>query len=168
MKQVGKKKMIFFFSPDNYLSQWYPCHFVIDNITFTSAEQWMMYAKALLFQDVESANTILSITSSKMQKQIGQAVRNFDETIWDNNKKKIVFKGNYAKFSQNAELKKSLLSTKDKVLAEASPYDKVWGIGLSMDDEMRFNMAKWRGKNLLGEVLMAVRKALKEQSKLSY
>ncbi|MFQ0970952.1 NADAR family protein [Gilliamella sp. BG1] len=161
MKQVGKKKMIFFFSPDHYLSQWYPCHFVINEIAFTSAEQWMMYSKALLFKDIESANAILSIPSSKMQKKLGQTVRNFDENIWNKHKKEIVFEGNYAKFSQNDELKKYLLSTKDKVLAEASPYDKIWGIGLSIDDEMRFNMTKWRGKNLLGDVLMQVRKALK-------
>ncbi|OCG77517.1 hypothetical protein A9G44_04670 [Gilliamella sp. Occ4-3] len=121
----------------------------------------MMYSKALLFKDIESANAILSIPSSKMQKKLGQTVRNFDENIWNKHKKEIVFEGNYAKFSQNDELKKYLLSTKDKVLAEASPYDKIWGIGLSIDDEMRFNMAKWRGKNLLGEVLMQVRKALK-------
>ncbi|MCO6561394.1 MAG: NADAR family protein, partial [Gilliamella sp.] len=113
------------------------------------------------FKDIESANAILSIPSSKMQKKLGQTVRNFDENIWNKHKKEIVFEGNYAKFSQNDELKKYLLSTKDKVLAEASPYDKIWGIGLSIDDEMRFNMAKWRGKNLLGEVLMQVRKALK-------
>ena len=81
--------------------------------------------------------------------------------IWFKTKKEIVFKGNYTKFSQNAELKTYLLSTKGKVLAEASPYDKVWGIGLNIDDEMRFNMTKWRGKNLLGEVLMQVRAALK-------
>ncbi|WP_082264504.1 NADAR family protein [Gilliamella sp. App2-1] len=68
MKHVGKKKMIFFFSPDHYLSQWYPCHFVIDNIQFSSAEQWMMYSKVLLFKDIDSANAILAIPLSKMQK----------------------------------------------------------------------------------------------------
>lgn len=160
MKQAGKKKMVFFFSSDHYLSQWYPCQFFIDEIKFTSAEQWMMYSKALLFHDFDIAKTILSITSCKKQKKLGQLVCNFNEKIWDQHKKKIVFKGNYAKFSQNIELKQYLLSTKGKVLAEASPYDKIWGIGLSIDDEMRFNMAKWRGKNLLGEVLMQARDAL--------
>lgn len=161
MKQVGKKKMIFFFSPDHYLSQWYPCRFVIDDIEFTSTEQWMMYAKAMLFKDLDCANAILTTSSAKMQKNLGKKVTNFDDNIWNIHKKEIVFKGNFAKFSQNAELKTYLLSTKGKVLAEASPYDKIWGIGLSMDDEMRFNMTKWRGQNLLGEVLMQVREALK-------
>lgn len=161
MKQVGKKKMIFFFSPDHYLSQWYPCRFVIDDIEFTSTEQWMMYAKAMLFKDLDYANAILATSSAKMQKNLGKKVTNFDDNIWNIHKKEIVFKGNFAKFSQNAELKTYLLSTKGKVLAEASPYDKIWGIGLSMDDEMRFNMTKWRGQNLLGEVLMQVREALK-------
>lgn len=160
MKQVGKKKILFFFSPDHYLSQWYPCHFMIENIQFNSAEQWMMYSKAVLFQDQESAKEILSINSSKRQKRIGQSVRNFDERKWDKYKRDIVFQGNYAKFSQNEELKQYLLSTRGKVLAEASPYDKVWGIGLRIDDEMRFNMTKWRGKNLLGEVPMQVRESI--------
>lgn len=161
MKPVGKKKMIFFFSPDHYLSQWYPCRFIIDDIEFTCTEQWMMYAKAMLFQDLDCANAILATSSAKMQKNLGKKVTNFDDNIWNIHKKEIVFKGNFAKFSQNAELKTYLLSTKGKVLAEASPYDKIWGIGLSMDDEMRFNMTKWRGQNLLGEVLMQVRDALK-------
>lgn len=161
MKQVGKKKMIFFFSPDHYLSQWYPCRFVIDDIEFTSTEQWMMYAKAMLFKDLNCANAILATSSAKMQKNLGKKVTNFDDNIWNIHKKEIVFKGNFAKFSQNAELKTYLLSTKGKVLAEASPYDKIWGIGLSLDDEMRFNITKWRGQNLLGEVLMQVREALK-------
>ena len=161
MKPVGKKKMIFFFSPDHYLSQWYPCRFIIDDIEFTCTEQWMMYAKAMLFQDLDCANAILATSSAKMQKNLGKKVTNFDDNIWNIHKKEIVFKGNFAKFSQNAELKTYLLSTKGKVLAEASPYDKIWGIGLSMDDEMRFNMTKWRGQNLLGEVLMQVREALK-------
>ncbi|WP_081296938.1 NADAR family protein [Gilliamella apicola] len=81
--------------------------------------------------------------------------------MWNQHKKESVFAGNYAKFSQNGELKQYLLSTKDKVLAEASPYDKIWGISLSIDDEMRFNITKWRGKNLLGKVLMQVREVLK-------
>lgn len=153
--------MIFFFSPDHYLSQWYPCRFIIDDIEFTCTEQWMMYAKAMLFQDLDCANAILATSSAKMQKNLGKKVTNFDDNIWNIHKKEIVFKGNFAKFSQNAELKTYLLSTKGKVLAEASPYDKIWGIGLSMGDEMRFNMTKWRGQNLLGEVLMQVREALK-------
>ena len=161
MKKVGKKNMIFFFSPDHYLSQWYPCRFVIDDIEFTSSEQWMMYAKAILFQDLDCAKAILATSSAKRQKNLGKKVSHFDDKIWNIHKKKIVFTGNFAKFSQNAELKSYLLSTKDKVLAEASPYDKIWGIGLSIDDEMRFNMTKWRGQNFLGEVLMQVREALK-------
>lgn len=158
---MGNEKMIFFFTAEHFLSQWYPCTFELDQITFGSAEQWMMYAKARLFGDLTAAQNILATFSARTQKSIGQSVRHFEESTWNQYKQKIVYRGNYAKFSQNPELKKNLLATKEKVLAEASPYDKIWGIGLSMADARRFNQSQWRGRNLLGKTLMQVRSDLR-------
>lgn len=72
-------------------------------------------------------------------------------------------KGNKAKFSQNPTLKEFLLSTGDSILAEASPYDSIWGIGLGWEDAEKGGVAQWRGENLLGCALMEVRDWLKER-----
>ena len=112
------------------LSQWYNCLFKIDGITYYTAEQYMMSQKALLFNDNETNLKIMKEKDPKTYKALGRQVKNFDPSIWDKNKFEIVVKGNTAKFSQNEELKKFLLNTNDKILVEASPHDKIWGIGM--------------------------------------
>ncbi|SUY42887.1 NADAR family protein [Clostridium perfringens] len=89
-------------------------------------------------------------------------VKNFNENIWNERKIDIVVKGNIEKFSQNEELKKFLLNTKNKIIVEASPYDSIWGVGLSVNNENITNPNKWSGKNLLGFALMEVRDFLNE------
>ena len=87
--------------------------------------------------------------ASKKQKEIkdlGRKVHNFDGTVWDKNKISIVLDGNLAKFSQNEKLKSMLLSTGDKILVEASPYDKIWGIGRSVRDGVNLKIpTNWLG-----------------------
>lgn len=155
--------MVFFFGVKNdngYLSNWYPCEFSVDGVKFTSSEQFMMYYKALLFGDMEIANKILSTSNCKDIKALGRQVRGFDETMWNLNKKQIMYNGLLAKFSQNRDLASKLISTGNEILAEASPYDKIWGIGLSTKDNRRFDKNRWLGQNLLGEILMMVRYTL--------
>jgi ribA/ribD-fused uncharacterized protein len=93
---------------------------------------------------------------------LGQEVRGFDEEIWRHHRFGIVVKGNQAKFTQNETLKVFLLNTKARVLVEASPVDRVWGIGLAEDDPHATNPEKWRGLNLLGFALMKVRVRIRE------
>lgn len=143
------------------LSQWYIKDFKENDLLFNCMEKYMMYNKALLFDDKDIANEILNNNQPKAIKELGRKVKNFNDELWDKMKYKIVFTGNYYKFSQNTDLRNFLLSTKNKVLVEASPYDKVWGIKMKYDDENIENPFCWKGKNLLGFALMEARDEIK-------
>lgn len=164
----GKKiNFLFFYGHTNKeinkssLSQWYIKDFKENDLVFNCMEKYMMYNKALLFDDKDIANEILNTNQPKAIKELGRKVKNFNDELWDKMKYKIVFTGNYYKFSQNADLRNFLLSTKNKVLVEASPYDKVWGIKMKYDDENIENPFFWKGENLLGFALMQVRDEIK-------
>ena len=143
------------------LSQWYIKDFKENDLVFNCMEKYMMYNKALLFDDKDIANEILNTNQPKAIKELGRKVKNFNDELWDKMKYKIVFTGNYYKFSQNTDLRNFLLSTKNKVLVEASPYDKVWGIKMKYDDENIENPFFWKGENLLGFALMEARDEIK-------
>lgn len=142
-------------------SQWWLSSFVVEEITYPSAEHWMMAKKAELFGDEEQLADILKDPSPANAKKYGRKVKNFDAEIWKEKAYKIVVEGNYHKFSQNPELKKFLLSTEEKVIIEASPVDFVWGIGLAENNPNVSNPSLWKGENLLGFALMEVRDLLK-------
>lgn len=141
-------------------SQWYVSPFSIEGEYYTTAEHRMMASKARLFKDDESLAQILRSSRPNEAKALGRKVRNFDEDSWKKNSRRLVTEGNVAKFSQNADLKTFLISTGDAVLVEASPYDRICGIGLKADDRRATHPATWQGQNLLGFALMDVRKAL--------
>lgn len=142
------------------LSQWHPARFVVGGIAFNCAEQYMMYAKAMLFGDRDAAERILVAESPREQQAIGRTVRGFDESVWMLFREGIVFAGNYARFDQNADQRELLFATRGTTLVEASPHDRVWGIGLAADDPRANDRAQWQGLNLLGEALTRVREAL--------
>ncbi|MDE5557354.1 MAG: NADAR family protein [Ruminococcus sp.] len=169
-----KLKYVFFWghtpSPDGTItktcfSQWYNCKFTVDGVEYSTAEQYMMSQKALLFGDTEINKEIMSAKHPKQFKELGRKIRNFNEKIWNDNKTDIVIRGNYDKFSQNPELKDFLLKTGKRILVEASPYDKIWGIGMTADDSRVYNPFEWNGENLLGFCLMEVRDMLLEENK---
>jgi ribA/ribD-fused uncharacterized protein len=141
-------------------SQWWESEFVLDKVTYKSAEHYMMAEKARLFGDIETSNKILQAKHPHDAKLLGREVKNFNSKVWDDHKFSIVMKGNYFKFSQDEELKSFLLSTKKRVLVEASPRDFIWGVGMSQDDEGVNNPNLWKGQNLLGYALMEVRDQL--------
>lgn len=143
-------------------SQWYPSTFVVDGVTYNCAEQYMMAQKALLFKDLTAHAKIMSTDSPKEQKKMGREVRNFQVHKWEKRAKQVVKDGNLAKFGQNPDLKQVLLETEGTTLVEASPYDKIWGIGLAEDDPKAQDRSQWQGENWLGEVLTQVREELKE------
>ena len=157
--------MICFHNPDEengYLSNWYLSEFTVDDITFSSMEQYMMYEKAILFHDQETAKKILQTDHVAEIKALGRTVQNFDDTVWGQSREEIVYKGVFEKFRQNPELRKRLERTGEEVIAECAVKDKIWGIGLSMKDEDRFCVERWKGQNLLGKILMDVRKDIKQ------
>jgi len=142
------------------LSQWYPAPFELDDIRFSTAEHYMMYRKALLFSDHDTAEQILRAPNPGAAKSLGRSVRGFVDSVWVEHRATIVVEGNCAKFSQSPALQQYLLDTKQRVLVEASPVDRIWGIGLAADDEHVHNPLMWRGLNLLGFALMRVREQL--------
>ncbi len=141
-------------------SQFYMKSFVYDSVKFCCAEQFMMYHKALLFDDKHVADEILAEKRPFMMQKLGRTVKNFDQDLWDSHKLSIVTKGNLAKYSQNPSLKRQLWSTGERIIAEASPYDKIWGIGLDIKKAEKTRVEDWPGLNLMGKALMDVRKRI--------
>lgn len=162
-------KFLFFWSHESLsrteiekecLSQWYPVTFEVGGVLYLSAEQYMMAEKARLFNDQEGLRKILESKHPGAAKQLGRNVKGFSEEVWKTKRFSIVVEGNLAKFSQNEKLLKFLLNTRNRILAEASPRDCIWGIGLSKDDSQCDNPEAWPGLNLLGFALMEVRSKL--------
>ena len=155
-------KPSYFWKPNynyGFLSQWYPSQFQDANGNkFANAEQYMMFGKANLFGDTAMKKVILATTDPSKIKALGRKIKNFNDDVWNEFKYKIVCDGNYLKFSQNPQLKQELLKTGNAILAEASPYDTIWGIGL--DPSSAIKGMKWNGENLLGKALMEVRERL--------
>jgi ribA/ribD-fused uncharacterized protein len=165
-----KYRFLFFWRPNvvnpqqvgkECLSQWYQSPFSVDGHTFPTAEHYMMFQKAILFQDLAVAEQILMEPSPRAVRTLGRKVHNFESTIWEQQRSSIVIAGNQEKFSQSPSLREFLVDTKEQILVEASPVDRVWGIGLAEEDENAENPLLWRGLNLLGFALMAVRGRLR-------
>ncbi len=154
-------KFIFFWKetefPYGIFSQWAISKFEVNGKVYSCAEQYMMAEKARLFQDKEIEEQIMSATTPNQFKNLGRKVKNFNQEIWDQKAYDIVVRGNYEKFRQNEHLLKALKSTQSKVLVEASPYDKIWGIGMESNDLRAKCPEHWDGQNLLGKALMDVR-----------
>lgn len=131
--------------------------FPFDVQEYSSAEQFMMYQKSMLFLDREIAQKIMQTDDVRKIKELGRQVKNYEEYVWKYFRSKVVYEGNKAKFSQNEELKKVLFATKGTTLVEAAPNDIIWGIGLTEDDPRALKRETWLGKNLLGEILTQIR-----------
>ncbi|MFF3908521.1 NADAR family protein [Streptomyces sp. NPDC001848] len=142
------------------LSQWWPSPFTVDGVEYATAEHWMMASKARLFGDAEAERKVLRTPEPALVKKAGRLVRGFDEAIWARERFGIVVEGSVHKFAAHEELRDFLLGTGKRVLVEASPLDRVWGIGLAADDERAADPERWRGPNLLGFALMEARARL--------
>ena len=159
----SNRNVILFWQKAHRFSQFHPARFVVEEIEYSCGEQYMMHQKAVVFGDKEMAQNILKETKPKKMKQFGRKVRNFDDAVWRIKSKEVVEKGNYEKFIQNEDMKEYLLSTGDDLLAEASPFDKRWGIGLGKNDKRALDPKQWKGKNWLGEALMNVRTKIRAE-----
>ncbi|TVY41856.1 N-glycosidase [Lachnellula subtilissima] len=174
---------LFFYMPDTThgeFCQWFPSTFTISktqmsslighaiddgdaegSITFTCAEQFMMYCKAGRFHDKETQRRVLATTSPKEQKRLGKLTKGFTEASWDEVKSVVVVAGTIAKFGQNQNLKGKLLATGDRLLVEAASRDRIWGIGYTVKHAMSFRQ-HW-GENRLGKALMEAREHLRQE-----
>lgn len=150
-----QEKFTFFWA--GTFSQWEISEFTFLDMKFNRAEQFMMFCKAMVFNDYESARKIMASDNPSEQKKIGRQVNGFDVDVWAVIAKDIVYTGSYCKYTQNTKLQTKLLDTEGTTLVEASPYDKIWGIGLTEDDPLAWRRDTWDGKNWLGEVLDLVR-----------
>ncbi|PSL44259.1 ribA/ribD-fused uncharacterized protein [Chitinophaga niastensis] len=169
----------FFWATKSPFSQWHSAHFKattfigaaneeavekllagafpVSEQRYSSAEQFMMYHKAMLFLDRTTAKQIMSTNDVRNIKELGRQVKHFDENVWKYHRSNIVYEGNKAKFTQNEALKEALLATQGTTLVEAAPNDTIWGIGLTQDDVGAQRRETWSGKNLLGEILTQIR-----------
>lgn len=169
IKDQIDQEFVCFHKPEEengYLSNWYQSRFSFRGMSFTSVEQYMMYRKAIMFGDDTVRNRILSTNDVAEIKQLGRSVRNYNDKLWGGQRQIIVYQGLLAKFAQNDDLRIRLLNTGAAILAECAVTDKVWGIGLSMDDDRRFLIDQWQGRNMLGFSLMQVRNMLQETRNL--
>ena len=165
----NKVKYVFFWGHQNRgpeisktcFSQWYESEFKSGGVTYTTAEHFMMAEKAKLFNDHDTYERIINASNPGEAKSLGREVKGFNESVWVRNRFEIVVQGNRLKFEQNPNLKAFLLNTGDRVLVEASPVDKIWGVGLAADNQKVENPNLWRGLNLLGFALMEVRDVLR-------
>lgn len=159
-----KNKLFTFFWKGSF-SQWHMSTFKekssLGIIEYCCAEQYMMAKKALLFNDYLTYDKIMASKNPKEIKDLGRLIFTFDQEKWDKVKFSIVYRGNVLKFNQNTDLLIKLFDTGNTILVEASPYDKVWGIGMSEDNLDTLDMNKWEGENLLGKALTSVRDYLR-------
>ena len=157
------KKFGYYFFWNGFLSQFHPSPFVVNGIKYPAAEYWMMAEKARCFDDQETLKAILKAARPIDAKNLGRSVRNYNEQKWENKRYSVVIQGNIYKFSRNKHLRDMLMDTGEQVLVEASPTDKIWGIGLAETHPNARVPCKWPGKNLLGFALMEVRDYFKDE-----
>lgn len=153
-------EVVCFHNPDEengYLSNWYLSEFCVENIMFSSMEQYMMYKKATVFHDEIIARKILEQDNVAEIKKLGRSVSGYNDSYWNGVRQIIVYNGLKEKFSQGMELKSRLLDTGQAIIAECAVRDRIWGIGWSMKAPERLEPEKWKGYNLLGYTLMMVR-----------
>lgn len=150
--QTGKNRVT-----ASCLSQWYVAPFEVGGQRYPTAEHFMMAEKAALFGDLATRAQVLQAANPGAAKALGRKVQGFDEFVWEENRFSIVVQANAAKFAQNPLLLTFLIQTGTRILVEASPVDRIWGIGLAQDDDRVANPNLWRGLNLLGFALMQVR-----------
>lgn len=161
--QKPVKETLFFwheYEENGYLSNWFKSEFVIDDFCYQHVEQYIMAQKAKIFHDSKCYTAILKTDSPDECKRIGRKVANFNEEIWEQNRYRVLKEGVYAKFSQNEGLRNALLGTGNSIIAEASPYDSIFGIKLSEEEAKKVKPEQWPGANLLGIALMEVREEL--------
>lgn len=166
-KRLDKREhFCFFFGKDAPFSNFHPARFTVDGVIYTCSEQFMMHQKAVLFRDWFHAEEIMKAKVPLQMKKFGRKVQNFNPDIWGARSEKIMKRGLKAKFTENEHLKRELINTFPRILVEASPRDRLWGIGLGAKNEKAHCRLTWRGKNKLGYLLTDIRNEIMEEEGL--
>ena len=143
------------------LSNWHPKGFELFGKQFATSEHWIMWQKARVMGDYASAKAILKANGPKNAKELGKMVSPYDDHLWREVREQLAYVGIREKFLQNPDAARELLSTGNAVLAEASPYDRAWGVGIAASDPGFADMTGWKGENLQGRICMRVRADLR-------
>jgi len=150
-----------FYHTDSVYSNFHPSPFELDGKTFRTAEAGLMFGKAMLFGDCATAEKILAAETPLEAKRLGRTVAAFDEAVWVEHREDVMERVLWAKFTQNEQPRKKLLAlAKDCRLVEASPSDRIWGVGRTAA-QLRAGKAP-RGLNLLGKALNRVKRRLEQ------
>jgi ribA/ribD-fused uncharacterized protein len=161
---------VFFWKPNKEngaFCQWYESPFTVKktngtSIRFNTAEQYMMYKKAVVFNDMKMAEAILAEPDPAKAKALGRRITGFVERVWKQHRLQVAIKGNYYKFTQNPALLKMITElSPDVIFVEASPSDRTWGIGYTAENALA-HVDNW-GMNLLGHALKRVQILLLEK-----
>lgn len=159
-------KYVFFYKDwlSNYQRTKIKYKFLGREYEFSSTEQAFMFVKAMTFGDRYIANKILETDNPNEARKLGRQVRNYDDKTWDKVRWLVFYNLNILKYTQDEKLKKMLLDPKfdGKTFVEASPIDKIWGVGLDENNPLIEDEKNWRGTNYLGDIITKVRNKLKE------
>ena len=139
------EKQVKFYGYKHPLSNFYESNFRIGTFIYPTVEHFYQSQKS---DDHYERLDILMADSPKEAKQMGRDIETPREN-WEEKRLIYMWKGIHAKFTQNKNLKKYLLDTKDAELIENSPVDPFWGRGKD-----------WEGENKLGKMLMMLRKEM--------
>lgn len=145
--------LVLFFGNNDVCSNFYLCSLQYDGHKFHSSEQLFMYLKAKTFEDEDTAEEILKCQTPREAKALGRKVQNYDDRTWNSLRDKYMYITVLAKFMQCREFKEVIMNNSDKIFAEASPYDSIWGIKLSEDDPRALDPSQWKGENRLGKCI---------------
>ena len=156
----SQKGITAFFTAASPLSNHYTSPFQIGKETYSCVEQFLMFQKALLVKDDETAGKIMASQNPKEHKYLGRTIKGLQKELWDSKRDAIMKTALEAKFEQNVACRAFLQNTAPNRLAEASPNDRYWGIGLGLRDQNIWDNKQWKGQNKLGEMLMEIRQSL--------
>lgn len=165
MAKKSRQRDGYFLFWSEWPSNWTWSPFVIQGVTYNCVEQWMMAEKARLFRDKEAYAKIMNASDPADQKRFGREVKGYDDGKWASVRYRIVFEGVVEKYRQNSDLREKLLATGDLTFVEASPEDKIWGIGMDADHPDATRPGRWRGQNLLGKATTEARRIIREELK---
>lgn len=160
-------KFLLFYGRSEIYSNWHKSGFTVKGIRFANGEQYMMYCKAKFFNDEATAALILAEPDPQKVKVLGQAVTPFDEDAWAANRLRLVRRGLLEKARQNPLIALQLMRTGDRIIVEAAPPDRIWGIGMGENDPRALDPDQWLGQNLLGQAWMWVRDQLRAEMRLA-